>query len=212
MGKIVFFTLLLFICKTAEGQILPFTLGPQGGFSHNQLVISQEEFSRQAKAGFHAGGFARLTIKKVILQPEVLIAFKRGDLNFQFTPQNSSGSSGKIEGTQQISLFTADVPLMFGYQLLDFKLGKIRVMGGPMASYVLHNNVSISESGISGQLPEKDIVKLKDDAIWSIQLGAGIDLLKFTGDIRYQYGFTDISENYSITNNLWQFTFGYKIL
>lgn len=200
---------LVFCATNLSAQISPITLGPQVGFAHNQLITNAAQFREENKASFHAGAFVRLTIKNFILQPEAQLALNRGAIGFNYRP--ISNPSQTLSGTQNINLFTFDVPLLFGYQILDVKLGKLRIMGGPMASLALSNVVNVSSSGNTNDIRASDLIELRDEALWSIQMGVGADLLKFTGDIRYQYGFSDISENYSITNNLWRFTVGYKL-
>jgi hypothetical protein len=56
------------------------------------------------------------------------------------------------------------------------------------------------------------------DTQWGFQLGAGVDVLMFTFDIRYEIGLNNMytppagSESYDIKSNLFRFSLGWMIL
>jgi len=55
------------------------------------------------------------------------------------------------------------------------------------------------------------------DAIWSFQLGLGVDVLMFTLDVRYEWGLNNLwepmdGEAHDMKSNLWNISLGWKIL
>lgn len=204
--------LVLAVCFSfsAMAQISPITFGPLAGFTQNQLIADKATYKESAKAGLQGGLFVRLSIAKFILQPEAYIGLKRGDVEFSYKP---NGTGNDVQGTQSLALTTLDVPLMVGWELLDAKVIKLRAMAGPVAGIVLNNNVDIStQSGITSDIPQTDLIDLRDDAVWAAQAGLGVDILKFTVDVRYQFGISDIAVNQDLSNNLFHFAVGFKIL
>jgi hypothetical protein len=93
----------------------------------------------------------------------------------------------------------------------------LHVLAGPVASYSITSNGSIADA-IRQKFPTvKDAVS---QAYFSYTAGAGIDLLGFTLDVRYEGNITDLSKtiplpagvNFSQKASLWQATLGMKIL
>lgn len=109
---------------------------------------------------------------------------------------------------QTINLRTIDVPLLLGVKVADLKLTNIRVFAGPVASLTVNREIKVKNW---------DDAITKDDirgANWAIQFGAGVDLLMFTADLRYELGMGDYSkiDTYSLKNNLVTLSLGWKIL
>ena len=71
---------------------------------------------------------------------------------------------------------------MVGVRLIDLKAVNIRLMLGPVASFVLNKDI---DSDDNNPVLEKNDFK---DMNWGFQGGAGIDVLFLTLDIRYELG------------------------
>ena len=159
----------------------------------------------KGKTGYVAGIYIRLG-RKFYVEPEFLISYKSGTLNL---PASISKGVPQFD----FNYSSIDMPIMLGY-----RLGPLHVMAGPVASY------SISSSGIiTEEIKNKFTVPFKDavsNAYFSYTAGAGIDLLGFTIDVRYEGNITDLSKtipipegvNFSQKASLWQATLGMKIL
>ncbi len=209
--KKLLFSLLVFAPILGFSQISPFTLGPVVGFNQATLSTDINTYVESARAGMQGGLFARLTLKKLIIQPEAFIGLKRGDIDFTYSPTGSSGQ--KFDATQELKLTTLDVPLMIGYQLLDIPLLKIRANAGPVASIVLNRDVTISKNELPNtSIPNGEIVELKDEAAYSFQAGLGIDVWKLALDARYNFGISYIDLNQEVRNNLFTINLGLKLL
>lgn len=157
----------------------------------------------EAKTGYSIGAWARLG-QKVYLQPELYYATKGGDMKYSLQLDQDIPVAVKKEFT----LSAVDIPILLGYKIIDMKLVNARVFAGPVASFVI--NKKIKTSGGSDKLLEKDDLK---DAIWGIQAGAGVDVLMFTLDLRYEWGLNnlyDIDGN-DIKSRMLIVSLGYKL-
>lgn len=157
-----------------------------------------------AKTGYVAGAYMRLG-RKIYIEPELLVSYKNGSINVL---KSLSTQSLQLD----IKYVSLDVPILIGY-----RLGPLHVMAGPVASYSLNADNTISEA-IGANLGSLQAATTK--AYFSYTAGAGIDLLGLTLDVRYEGNFTDLSKtiplpqgvNFSQKASLWQATLGMKIL
>ncbi|MBR0323302.1 MAG: hypothetical protein IIX06_02275, partial [Bacteroidales bacterium] len=74
----------LFIATIANAQISPITFGPKVGYQTTKLSTNRDVIKSDFKGNMAFGVFARLTIKNVILQPELLY-YKSGKV-FEVKP------------------------------------------------------------------------------------------------------------------------------
>ncbi|OQX97490.1 MAG: hypothetical protein B6I24_08630 [Bacteroidetes bacterium 4572_128] len=116
--KIFFFGLLLFFFNFSNAQIFSFKLGAKVGLSSSDLKVNdavnytswKKAASGDPKLGFHLGGFARLTIFGIYLQPELLFTHTKGDI-----VQNNQSNLQKFN--------KLDMPIILGYKILFFRIG-----------------------------------------------------------------------------------------
>ena len=190
---------------TTYGQ-LNLKIGPKVGYNASELVTNLDSISSQFKSGFQFGIFVRLG-KKVYLQPEMYYTTTGGVFE-----SNLSDSNWK----QNIKLGSLDVPILIGISFINSELLNVRILAGPVASFLVNKNIEES-GGITGPIEDADIKKVN----WYIQAGAGIDIWKFTLDIRYQIGLNKIIDdisyqnqtiNFNTSNNVWVVSLGFKFL
>lgn len=164
----------------AQGLI---SFGPKVGWNSTKLTTDYKEYVNDLKSGFQGGLFFSLYLKKLYIQPEAYFSLKRGALHSSIDPLNP-GSSLDIQ--QAVSLSSVDVPIILGYKLLDLKVARLRVCAGPVASFLLSKEFSLTVNGLN----ETEKVTREDfkDPVWSAQIGAGLDVLMFTFDVGYQFG------------------------
>jgi hypothetical protein len=109
-----------------------------------------------------------------------------------------------------------DIPILAGFKFLKSKLFNVRIMAGPVASFVV--NKKITEKGsVTGPLTTSSI----NTANWYIQAGAGVDLWFLSLDVRYQIplnqtikGVVDskgVTWNFDSKNQVWIVSLGFKI-
>jgi len=195
MKRVILLPALLFIATVSFAQ---FTVGPKIGFTMSKLTTNIEDAKEEAKTGFQFGAFARYG-KKVYVQPELMFVTKGGTIKVDLDESS-------------VKLSTMQIPIMVGYKLLNLKVVNLRVMGGPAFSFITNKEITIKE----GDEFIKD-TNIKD-AIWSFQLGAGVDVLMFTLDVRYEWGLNNIWDSQQgepsqdMKSNLWNVSLGWKIL
>ncbi|MCF8301878.1 MAG: PorT family protein [Bacteroidales bacterium] len=205
MKKALILLIAMLAGQLAFGQL---SLGPKIGYTASSLSTDADDINEDMKSSLHFGAFARLGTK-VYFQPEVLWMTKGTE--FGFEPNLFQGSA---EVTQDVDMKTIDVPLLVGVKLVNLKVTNIRAMAGPVASFVMDKEIEAEDVPASFTIEDKDI----NDANWGIQIGAGVDVLKFSLDVRYEIGLNDIAEgddddfNYgNLKNNAFLVSLGWAI-
>ncbi len=210
MKKLILIVISLFIISTGFSQIKGLTLGPKIGVNFSKISSNVDEMKENMKPGFEVGAFVRIG-QKLYIQPEVMYKFKGG----KFDIDGISTSGQTINYNYKVKLQTVDVPLMVGVRIINLKVMNIRLMLGPVASFVLNKDI---DSDDSNPVPDMDDNDFKD-LNWGFQGGAGVDILFLTLDLRYEQGLSNIYDGKTTTgktidfkNNLWTVTLGFKIL
>ena len=198
MKKAVLLPALLFLATVSFAQ---FTVGPKVGLTMSKLKTNFEDVTEEMKTGFQFGAFVRVG-KKIYVQPEIMFVTKGGIIK-------ESGFNTKTK----VNLSTMQIPVMIGYRVLNLNVVNLRIHGGPALSFVTNKEITITTD--SGE-EAFDGAHIKD-AIWSFQLGAGIDVLMFSLDVRYEWGLNNIwdplgGESYDMKSNLWNISLGWLIL
>lgn len=197
MKKLLLLTATLIISTVAFSQVPGFSVGPKIGATFSKFTTDQDQIKEEMKSTFFFGAFARIG-KKVYLQPELLIMSRNGTLKNEADP----GSSNTLK------IRTLDIPMLVGFKILDLKAVNLRAMAGPVASIVV--NKSVSADNWDNTITKDNI----RDANWGLQFGAGVDVLIFTLDIRYEIGLNNISslDGFDLKNNMFTVGLGLKLL
>lgn len=195
MKRALLFSAILFLSIATFAQ---FTIGPKVGFTMSKLKATNfEEVAEEAKSGFQFGVFARFG-KKLYIQPEIMFVTKGGTLDVTDV------------GKSTVNLKTFQIPALVGLKLINLSVVNLRIMAGPAISFVSNKEIEIQEG--ESFIEDADL----KDAIWSMHLGAGLDILMFTLDVRYEWGLNNIyqgaKESGDIKNNLWNISLGWMIL
>lgn len=211
MKKIISLSLLLFIpfWLMAQG---PLSFGPKIGWNSNKLSTDYTSYVEDMRNGVQGGLFFSIYMDKFYIQPEAYIALRRGELDA--TINDPLNASETVSLNQEVTLTTVDIPMLLGYKLIDLKLVRFRIWGGPVASYVLNKKyvLSINGSNESSRISRGDF----KDATWAGQIGAGLDLLFLTFDVGYEFGFEDFltiqsMNDFSFRNNMWYVSLGWRL-
>ncbi|MDL2143101.1 porin family protein [Flavobacterium tructae] len=186
----VIFTLISF--KSNAQSPLPIHVGIKAGSNYSELPVSKGSDSKYA-AGFFGGAMARFDFKRFFIQNEILYSEK----------------SSKIERTaslpsKNLKWRSLEMPLVIGYKIIDQSMLNVRVFGGGVYSYVLDENISsVSQLKTAyGKFNKSNI---------GYQVGAGIEISKFTLDVTYQGGLNNISKEFSSKPNSFNIGVGYFI-
>lgn len=189
--SILFFLFAIMFSNLLQAQ-LPISAGLKIGFNSSKMpteINNISDIKDQGRNGFLAGAFVRIKLTKFYIQPEVYFTKKGGD--FQYS------NTGNIY-TQQSSFSTVDVPLLVGIKLIDLKAFNFRLMTGPVASFITDKSVSYQVNGVNLPAVPSPTLNFKN-TIWGLQAGAGIDVLNFTLDIRYEWGINNFSDYADMT-------------
>jgi hypothetical protein len=194
-------------------------LGIKGAVTMSNFTTDLSDIEEAAKTGFQFGGFVRVG-DKWHLQPEIYFTAKNGQFNYDFTdvdPNNPLNTIAK-KVNYNLTLNTIDIPVLIGYKLIDPPLMNIRLQAGPVASIVTSKKFKIDVDGVDQEVPD-DEGDMYKNMNWGLQLGAGVDFLMFTVDLRYELGLSNIydkpegnTENQTYKNNVFFLSVGWKIL
>lgn len=195
MKKILILLIVLFVALDNFGQ---FSIGPKIGYTTSKLSTDRDSIQESIKNNFQIGAFFRFG-KKLYIQPEVVYA--------------TSGGTMKLEGTnvkETIKLNNLYVPLLVGYKLINAKVFNLRVLAGPAANFILNKTIDFNQS-YPAPVQEADIKNIA----WGMDVGAGVDLLFLTLDLRYEFGLNNIyngTGSQSIKSNVFIVSLGFKLL
>lgn len=200
MKRVLLSAIIIFLTSATFAQ---FTLGPKAGLTMSKLKTNVTDFKEEVKTGYQFGAFVRFG-KKIYIQPEVMFATKGGIII-----DDSLSYSTKAT----VDLKTLQIPLLVGYTLINMKVVNVRIMTGPAISFVTSKEITVNANNLLDEFDGKNI----KDAIWSWQLGAGVDVFMFTLDVRYEWGMNNIwdasaGEVNDMKQNLWNVSLGWKIL
>lgn len=173
----------------------PISFGPKIGWNSARLTTDYKQYINDIKSGYQGGLFVSLYLKNLYLQPEAYFSVKRGALHSTVDPFNPTTT---FSMEQSVKLTSVDVPLILGYRLLDLKLIRLRLWGGPVASFLINKEFTLSVNGIS----QTDRITRDDfrDPIWSGQVGAGLDVLMLTFDVSYGFGLGNLGSAHSLSD------------
>ena len=147
-----------------------------GDFSTKKFANGTDSFSlkiNDANYGFHGGGWVRLKLGSVYLQPEVLFNTSKVQYNINKLKGPAIADSLKNERFNNL-----DVPIMLG-----FKVGSFRVNAGPVAHIRLGGDSDLATS-------LSDYKANFQSATWGYQAGIGLGFGKLGLDLRYEGNFT----------------------
>lgn len=192
---------------------LPFIFGPKAGINISRYAtkvddINISNFKSRDRVGFHAGIFARMHFKRLYFQPELTCYMKGGRAMYNLAGLDTSGFSTSTAYKQKLNIMSVDLPLLIGYNLGE-TLRNFRVFAGPVIGYTMMKK-RIVEPG-DPAIPEEQRMNVKD-ATYSVTLGIGFDVSKFTMDMRYERGLNNVSWNPKFKQypSSFMFTIGWK--
>ncbi len=185
MKKLFLVIIMIIAVNTGFAQL---TLGPKIGYNTSKLSLEESDIKSDLKSSFQFGAFVRIG-RNVYVQPEV---------NFLTQGSIFKRPSITVDGVslspfeQKVDLKTIQIPFLIGMKVFNKKIVNIRVFAGPTASIITNKEIETT-SGTDWIAPIKDADI--EDLIWNIQLGAGVDVLMFTLDVRYNIGINKVIGN-----------------
>jgi len=142
--------------------------------------------AKNAKAGFQAGFFGRLTVLGIYVQPELIFSSTNSRIEVKKYYTNTDNVESQIK-TQ--SFKKVDIPLLIGG-----KFGPLRVQAGPVGSFMLGE-----KSAIEAALDQTEVEEKFNSATWGYQVGVGADFFNFlTLDLKYEGNLSALGDNVKI--------------
>ena len=190
----------------------PVSFGPKIGWNSNKLTTDYASYIEDMRDGVQGGLFFSIYMDKFYIQPEAYISMRRGALEASIDDPLSDNTN--VTFSQSVTLTTVDIPMLLGYKLIDLKLLRFRIWGGPVASYVLDKNYTLSlNNNVESFRITRDDFK---DATLAGQVGAGLDLLFLTFDVGYEFGLEDFltiksMDDMGFRNNLFYISLGWRL-
>jgi len=177
----------MFASQVAEAQL--FSYGLKGGIGFSSLKISDitniEDGSDvyslvtgDAVAGYHIGVQTRIKLAMIFIQPELYFNAGGGAVEQVY-------DNGATE-VLNIKYNSIDLPVLVGA-----KLGPVRLMLGPTGSYVISGKNELTDLDPNYSL-------LSSSMTWGWQGGIGVDISKFTLDVRYEGSLSKFGESITI--------------
>ncbi len=201
MKKLLLVLLILAFGPLGKAQGI-LSLGPKIGFNSNTLTENLDSIHAGIKNSFQIGAFVRVG-SKVYLQPEV---------NYQLVSGTLNKSLGSLVLQQDSTIKTIKVPALIGVKLINKGPFNLRVMAGPTFTYLFDKKLDPSKMNELWPIQSVDDLK---NSIWSVQMGAGLDVLFMTLDVRYELGVENMyngSSSFDLKNNTFNVSLGIKLL
>lgn len=201
MKRYLFVTVLILGVLSSGAQDF-FSVGPRIGYNANTLSGNRDSITASIQNSFQFGAFLRLG-NKIYLQPEI---------SYQVVSGNMQKTTDSYLFSQQYKLKTIKVPALIGVKLLNNSIMNFRIMAGPAFTWNINKN--LSPSIVNDLWPIRSTDDLKN-SFWSLQAGAGIDVLFLSLDVRYEWGIENMYQgksDFELKNNIFNVSLGVKFL
>lgn len=201
MKNLLFVFLILLLSPVVHAQDV-FSLGPKIGYNSNKLTNNRDSINTSIKNSMQIGAFIRIGTK-VYIQPEA---------NYQVVNGTLNQSMGTSILKQDVTIKTIKVPMLLGVKLINGSVVNFRVLAGPAVTFNYNKKLDLTNMGSLWPIQSVDNIK---NSTWSVQMGAGLDVLFLTLDVRYEMGVDNMytgSSNFDLKNNIFNVSLGLKIL
>lgn len=222
MKKVLLLFAALFMATIANAQF-DICVGPKVGYQATKLSLDKQNIKSSFKGNMTFGVFGRVTIKKFIVQPELLY-FKSGKVfEVSVLDDNFGIDNPALDPTFTINQANLALPIFLGYQFLDLDLIKMRANVGPVFYF------AVGKTEYSSSLTGDNNNKMQESPNENMTMGAalnlGVDVWRFTLDINYSLGLTDAFDDEieiqgigkfevddNTKQNIFTVTLGFKLL
>lgn len=194
MKKILLLFAALFVATVANAQF-DICVGPKVGYQTTKLSLSKEEIKSDFKGNMTFGIFGRVTIKGIIIQPELLY-FKSGKV-MDFNTLGDNWGIGNIIPDPKITINQANLalPIFLGYQFVSTPLIKMRANVGPVFYFAVGKTEYVYPNLASGEQVEVKKAPVPEKMTIGGALNIGIDVWRLTLDVNYSLGLTKVFDN-----------------
>lgn len=200
MKKLLYLSVFLLLGGFVQAQPV-FDLGIKAGISYSNMSIDDVAslgIDSESITKMHWGAFGRVGFGRIYVQPEIYFSKKGGDLSLDYNGIIKSGD---------FDYKNVDVPVLLGFKIVKSSLIDLRIMAGPVFSFVV-------DADYPSELESYFKEDYMNDHLFGIQYGVGIDVLCFTLDARMEHE-GNIYEQPDVIKgkaNTFMLTLGFKIL
>jgi len=159
--------------------------------TQEQLMDANVEYdelkmkAQDAKVGFQAGLFGRLSIAALYVQPELMFTSTSSRIKVEELTQGED----PVSQVRKQEFKRLDIPIMVGW-----KFGPARLQAGPVGTIMLDQKSALEAAG--------DYKEEFNGAAWGYQVGVGLDLLNtLTLDAKYEGSLSKLGESVQIGGN-----------
>jgi hypothetical protein len=174
-------------------------LGVKAGVNNSKVTFRKSEFTSESIVKTHIGAFARFGWGRIYLQPEAYFGSKGGEI---LEPAVST-----TDRAARFDFNNVDIPLLLGFKVVEGERSNIRLMAGPVFSFLTSKDVYNH-----GQFTRQYL----EDNYYGFQYGVGIDLWYFFFDARMEHGANNLYQQPELgvngKNQTFMVTVGFKIL
>lgn len=181
-----------------------FQLGLKTGFnstSFDTKNYSFDQIKEDYKGGYMLGAYSRIgLLGNLSLQPELYYSKKSSRNDFNILGQQYN---------QTLSYYSWDIPILAHLKVLDLKVFNLYGLAGPVASFRVNENSSLSQQ--IGEQWQNDRFRNHN---WNFQLGAGLEVMRFNIDFRYEWGLNDMSStsDFETKSKALLFSLSYRLI
>jgi hypothetical protein len=121
-------------------------------------------------------------------------------------------STASLVQSQDLNIQSVKIPALFGIKLINRNAVNLRVLAGPALTFMFDKQLKPSEMDELWPIQSVDDIK---NSIWSVQMGAGLDVLFMTLDVRYEFGVENMyngSSDFQMKQNTFNVSLGVKLL
>lgn len=201
MKKVLFVIFIITYGSAVNAQGI-FSVGPKVGYNSYKLSTDVDSIQASIKKSFQIGAFVRVG-KKFYFQPEA---------NYQVSESTLSQSIGTVVQSQDVTLKSIKVPAIIGFNVINKRVFNLRILAGPAVTFVLDKKLNPEQMNEFWPIHSADDIK---NSVWSVQMGAGVDVFFVTLDVRYEMGLENIyngSSDLNMKNNMFNVSLGIKFL
>lgn len=164
MKKLTILIVIVLIAMSGKSQGF-FDAGFKAGINSSKISTNVADYTPQTINNYLFGAFARINLGRIYIQPEAYYSSKGGEYIDKVN----------LSTINSFDLKTIDVPALIGIKIVDQKAFNLRILAGPVFSFV-------TDKSASSQLTEAAI----KDNFFGWQYGAGVDFLFLTLDARME--------------------------
>lgn len=211
MKKILLALTLVLSLLTAKAEGFGLSLGPKFGYQAAKLSLKKSDIKDGFENHWTAGLFVRVHFGGFLLQPELM--YFRSDKVFNI--EGVDASQLQFEPKITLNQQNLSLPINIGY-MFDWDLFKLRLTAAPVMYFVVGQKQTSNDGSVLDPIETQKLT-------WGAALNAGIDIWRFTLDVSYTFGLTNIFKNgnFNIGNynvqldskqNMFMVTLGFRIL